>query len=63
VGKFEDLKPIIVFMVSDASEYVSGHAFEVLGGPVEITEPVGTGLKYLKDLYGEEYLKPFKFIS
>ena len=63
VGKFEDLKPIIVFMASDASEYISGHAFEVLGGPVEIAEPVGTGLKYLKDLYGKEYLKPFKFIS
>jgi len=63
VGKFEDLKPIIVFMASDASEYISGHAFEVLGGPVEIAGPVGTGLKYLKDLYEEEYLKPFKFIS
>ncbi len=63
VGKFEDLKPIIVFMASDASEYVSGHAFEVLGGPVEVAEPIGTGLKYLKDLYGEGYLKPFKFIS
>lgn len=63
VGKFEDLKPIIVFMASDASEYISGHAFEVLGGPVEVAEPIGTGLKYLKDLYEEGYLKPFKFIS
>lgn len=63
VGRFEDLKPIIVFMASDASEYISGHAFEVLGGPVEVAEPVGTGLKYLKNLYEEEYLKPFKFIS
>ena len=62
LGKFDDLKPIIVFMASDASEYISGHIFEALGGPVEMSGPMGTGLKYLADLYGEEYLKPFKFI-
>ena len=62
LGKFDDLKPIIVFIASDASEYISGHIFEALGGPVEMSGPMGTGLKYLADLYGEEYLKPFKFI-
>lgn len=62
LGKFNDLKPIIVFMASDASGYISGHVFEVLGGPVEMAEPMGTGLKYLADLCGEEYIKPFRFI-
>lgn len=62
LGKFDDLKPLIVFIASDASEYISGHIFEALGGPVEMSGPMGTGLKYLSDLYGEEYLKPFKFI-
>lgn len=62
LGKFDDLKPIIVFMASDASEYISGHVFEALGGPVEMAGPMGTGLKYLADLCGEEYLKPFRFI-
>ncbi|MGM0365538.1 MAG: SDR family NAD(P)-dependent oxidoreductase [Actinomycetota bacterium] len=61
LGKFDDLKPIIVFMASDASEYISGHIFEVLGGPAEMAGPMGTGLKYLKDLYGEEYIKQFGF--
>jgi len=63
LGRFDDLKPMIVFVVSDASEYISGHVFEVLGGPAEVAEPVGTGLKYLKELYGEEYIKRFKFID
>lgn len=63
LGKFDDLKPIIVFMASDASEYISGHVFEALGGPVEMAGPMGTGIKYLQDLYGEEYLKPFRFIQ
>ncbi len=63
LGKFDDLKPIIVFMASDASEYISGHIFEALGGPVEMAGPVGTGVKYLQDLCGEEYLKPFRFIK
>ena len=62
LGRFDDLKPIIVFMASDASEYISGHVFEVLGGPVEVAQPMLTGLKYLADLCGEEYLKPFGFI-
>jgi len=61
LGKFDDLKPIIVFMASDASEYISGHVFEALGGPVEMAGPMGTGLKYLADLYGEEYIKQFRF--
>ena len=63
LGKFDDLKPIIVFMASDASEYISGHVFEALGGPVEMAGPMGTGLKYLADLYGEEYIKTFRFIK
>lgn len=60
LGEFDDLKPIIVFMASDASAYISGHVFEVLGGPVEVAEPVCTGLKYLGDLYGD-YVKLFDF--
>ena len=63
LGKFEDLKPLIVFIASDASEYISGHIFEALGGPVEMSGPVGTGLKYLADLYGKKYLKQFKFVK
>ncbi len=62
LGKFDDLKPIIVFMASDAAGYISGHVFEALGGPVEMAEPIGTGLKYIKDLVNEEYIKQFKFI-
>jgi len=63
LGKFEDLKPLIVFIASNASDYISGHIFEVLGGPVEMSGPVGTGLKYLADLYGKKYLKQFKFVK
>jgi len=37
--------------------------FEALGGPVEMAGPMGTGLKYLGDLYNEEYIKQFKFIK
>jgi gluconate 5-dehydrogenase len=62
LGKLEDLKPLIVFMVSDAAEYISGHVFKVLGGPVEIAEPVCTGLKYLEEIYGSEYVRKFKFV-
>lgn len=62
LGKFNDLKPIIIFMASDASGYISGHVFEALGGPVEVAEPMGTGLKYLADLCDEEYIKSFGFI-
>lgn len=50
-------------MASDASEYISGHVFEALGGPVEMAGPMGTGLKYLADFYGEEYVKQFRFIK
>ncbi len=50
LGKFDDLKPLIVFIASDASEYISGHIFEALGGPVEMSVPMGTALKYLVGL-------------
>ncbi len=63
VGKLDDMKPLIIFMASDASEYISGHAFEMLGGPVATAETIDTGLKYLKGILGEEYVKPFKFIT
>lgn len=63
LGELEDLKPVIVFIVSDAAEYISGHVFEVLGGPVEIAEPVCTGLKYLKEMYGSEYVEKFGFVA
>lgn len=36
LGKFDDLKPLIVFITSDASEYIFGHIFEVLGDSVEM---------------------------
>ena len=63
LGKLDDMKPLIIFMASDASEYISGHAFEMLGGPVATAETIDTGLKYLKEALGEEYVKPFKFIT
>jgi len=62
VGEMDDIKPLVVFMASDASEYISGHAFEALGGPLASAETIGTGIKYLKDALGEEYIKPFKCI-
>lgn len=63
LGKLDDMKPLIIYMASDASEYISGHAFEMLGGPVATAETIDTGLKYLKEALGEEYVKPFKFIT
>ena len=63
VGKLDDMKPLIIFMASDASEYISGHAFELLGGPAATAETIDTGIKYLKEVLGEEYLKPFKLIT
>ena len=62
IGKLDDMKPLIIYMASDASEYISGHAFEMLGGPAATAETIDTGIKYLKDFLGEEYLKPFKFM-
>ncbi|MBN2186330.1 MAG: SDR family oxidoreductase, partial [Dehalococcoidia bacterium] len=62
LGKLDDMKPLVIFMASDASEYISGHAFEMLGGPAATAETIDTGIKYLKDFLGEEYLKPFKFM-
>jgi len=59
LGKLDDLKPVIVFMASDASGYISGHTFEVLGGPLAVSATIGEGIKYLKDLLDEEYLKLF----
>lgn len=61
VGKYEDIVPVVVFMVSDASNYISGHAFEVTGGPIEVSEPVDTGIRFLEEMLGEEYLERFNF--
>ena len=48
LGEPEDLKGLIVFIASDASEYISGHVFEIAGGPIETAAPIGVGVKYLK---------------
>jgi len=48
LGEPEDLKGLIVFIASDASEYISGHVFEIAGGPIETAAPIGVGMKYLK---------------
>lgn len=61
VGEYEDIVPVVVFMVSDASNYISGHTYEITGGPIEIAEPVGTGVRFLEDMLGEEYLEQFDF--
>lgn len=61
VGEFDDLKPVIVFIASEASGYITGHAFDVLGGPAEIAETVDTGIRFLSDFTDSDYLKLLGF--
>ncbi len=36
---------------------ISRHIFEAIGDPFEMVGLIGTGLKYLRDLYSDEYIK------
>jgi len=61
IGKLEDLKPVIVFIASEASGYISGHTFKVTGGPASVSGPIIQGIKYLDHLIDREYIEEFGF--
>lgn len=62
-GEMEDIVPLVLFMASDLSNYISGHVFEATGGPVETSETMDTGVRYLEEDIenGEKFLELFDF--